>query len=115
MASKLEQFLTSKKIDRRRVVAASRQIERLQREDRQIKLAQRKAKKSEEQKQAGAPKPRTGRPISASTLDKAFAGKPISGPAKTRVLRAINKILEGRKQEPITLKDLFDPPAKKAE
>ncbi len=115
MATKLETFLTSKKIDRRRVISASQKLERLKREDRQIKLAQRKAKKSEEAKQPGAAKPRSGKPVSGATLDKAFAGKPISGPSKTRLLRAINKILEQRKQEPVALKDLFDAPKKKAE
>lgn len=106
MATKLQNFLSENKIDRRRVSAVSHQIERLRREDRQIKLEQRKAKKSEE-KREGAPKPRSGRPIGLGTLDKALLGQAISGPTKTRVLRAVNRILEQRKKDPVTLKDLF--------
>jgi hypothetical protein len=114
MATKLETFLSENKIDSRRVVAASHEIERLRREDREIKLKQRQAKKSEEAKPQGA-KPRSGRPLAPATLDKALNGKAISGPAKSRLLRAINSILEQRKKEPVTLKDLFEPPAKKAD
>ncbi len=114
MATKLESFLTEKKIDRRRVIAASHLIEHLRPEDRTIKLKQRRAKKSEEAKVAGAPKPRTGRPLAGATLDKAIAGKPISGPAKSRLLRAINRILEQRKLPAAALKDLFDSPKKAA-
>ncbi len=112
MASKLETFLTSKKIDRRRVVRASHELEKLRPEDRAIKLAQRKAKKEEAQKQPGAPKPRSGRPLSLATIGKLIAGKPVSGPTKSRLLRAINHILAGRKQEAVALKDLFDAPKK---
>lgn len=108
MPSKLETFLTQKKIDRRRVLATSHELERLRREDREMKLAIWQARKKDEKKQPGSPKPRSGRPLSASTLDKAFAGKAISGPAKTRVLRAVNRILEQRKQAAVALGDLFE-------
>lgn len=114
MANKLETFLTTKKIDSRRVVSASQELENLRREDRDIKLAQRKAKKAEQQKQPGAPKPRSGKPISMATMGKLVAGKAVSGPTKSRLLRAINHILAQRKQEPVALKDLFDAPKKSA-
>jgi hypothetical protein len=115
MATKLETFLKDKKIDRRRVIAISHELEKLRREDRAIKLAQRNAKKSEQPKPTGAAKPRSGRPLSPSTLDKALAGKAISGPAKTRLLRAINHILEQRKQTAVALNELFDAPRKAAD
>lgn len=112
MATKLETFLTSKKIDRRRLVAASQQLEKLQAEDRKLKLSQRQARKKDEKKAPGSPKPRSGKPVSAATLTRAFAGAAISGPSKTRVLRAVNHILEQRKQAAVTLADLFEAPAK---
>ncbi|EYF08648.1 hypothetical protein [Chondromyces apiculatus] len=114
MATKIEDFLKEKKLDPRRILAASAEIERSRPEDRAIKLAQRKARKSEDKKKEGlaAKKPRSGRPVTQRSLDAAIGGKPLSGPAKTRLLRAVNKLLEQKKQEPVTLHALFDLPKK---
>ena len=63
-----------------------------------------------------AGKTRSGRPINASALGKIFAGKPVAGPTRTRVLRAVNVILEARKKGKVELSALFDlanEPAKK--
>jgi hypothetical protein len=111
MTTKLESFLKSNKIDPRRLVAVSRLLERLRPEDRAIKLTQRQARKSEEgTKPEGLAKPRSGRPVTAVSIDKALAGKPISGPQKTRILRAVNRVLELRKKPPVELGALFDAP-----
>ena len=108
MATKLEDFLTEKKIHPDRVLAASRQIERLRPADRAIKLVYRLARKKEDaQKPTGLDKPRSGRVVSATTLGKALAGKPLSGPTKTRILRAVNRILEQRKEAPVAVEALF--------
>jgi hypothetical protein len=53
-------------------------------------------------------KPRSARPVSRTTLSKALAGKTLSGPAKTRVLRAVNHILSQRKQPEVPLGSLFE-------
>src|SRR5690606_33220967 len=94
----------------------SEKIERLTPKDRAIRLAKRKARKSEDggKKKEGlaADKPRSGRPITQRTLDAALHGKAISGPAKTRLLRAVNRLLEQKKQEPVALTALFDLPKK---
>ena len=67
MATKIEDFLKEKKIDPRRVLVASAEIERLRLEDRSIRLAKRAARKSEDpaKKKEGlaAKKPRSGRPV----------------------------------------------------
>jgi hypothetical protein len=116
MATKIEDFLKEKKIDPRRILSASAKIEGLQPKDRAIRLAKRKARKSEDggKKKEGlaAEKPRSGRPITQRTLDAVLQGKPISGPAKTRLLRAVNRLLEQKKQEPVALTALFDLPKK---
>ena len=47
-----------------------------------------------------------------------MTGKDISGPQKTRLLRAVNKVLEWKKQEQVELAALFEPtprPKKKVE
>jgi hypothetical protein len=110
MASKFAQFLTDNKIDPRRVRAASRALERLRPEDRKNKLARRNAKKAESKPAEGAEKPakpRSGRPATGRVVDAATAGKPISGPAKTRLLRAVNRVLEQKKKSATDLKALF--------
>jgi hypothetical protein len=115
MASKFEAFLKEKKIDPRRVLSASAKLERLRREDRSIRLQRRIARKTEDggkKKDGEVPvKPRSGRPITERAMSAALAGKPISGPAKTRLLRAVNHVLEQKKQEKAQLKALFDLPS----
>ena len=122
MATKIESFLKDKKIDTRRLLAASAEIERLTREDRGIRLLKRVARKSEDaaKKKEGlaAKKPRTGRPVTNRAFSAATAGKQISGPQKTRILRAVNHILAQKKQDAVELSALFEPtarPVKKVE
>lgn len=106
--SKLASFLSSKKIDPRRVVAASHALEKLRPEDRQIKLNRRRAKGAEGE--AGPKeerKPRSGRPVTPRAMDAALAGKTVSGPIKTRIVRAVNHVLEQKKGEKIDLRALF--------
>jgi hypothetical protein len=107
--SKFAQFLASKKIDGRRVLAASRRLEGLQPEDRTIKLNKRRAKAGEggENAPKETRKPRTGRPVTPRALEAAMNGGTISGPTKTRILRAVNHLLEQKKQEKVQLKTLF--------
>ncbi len=110
MASKFAQFLSDNKIDPRRVAVASREIERLRPEDRAKRLARSKAKKSESKPAEGAEKPskpRSGRPATGRLLDAANAGKAISGPSKSRLLRAVNRVLEQKKKSATDLKSLF--------
>jgi tRNA pseudouridine-54 N-methylase len=106
--TKFAQLLASKKIDPRRVLLASRSVERLTREDRTIKLAKRRARTSEGDKaEKETRKPHSGRPVTPRALDAAIKGGTLSGPAKTRLLRAVNKVLEQKKQEPVDIKALF--------
>jgi hypothetical protein len=108
--SKLAQFLASKKLDARRLIAASRRLERLQPEDRKIKLNKRLAKKGDgggENAPKETRKPRSGRPVTQRAIDAALAGNTVSGPTKTRILRAVNHLLEQKKQEKVDLKALF--------
>lgn len=111
MASKLESFLQNEKIDPRRVLNASKDIERLRPEDRKIRLTKAQARKSEDGKvPEGLDKPRSGRPVTKVGLDRALSGGNVPGPQKTRILRAINHILEQRKKDAVTIDTLFDVP-----
>lgn len=110
-SSKFKDFLSEKKIDPRRIITASTKIERLTREDRSIRLVKRQAKKegasAEKKAEAAAKKPHSGRPVTPRALDAALAGKAISGPQKTRILRALNAVLEQKKLEKVELTQLF--------
>ncbi len=113
MATKFSDFLKEKKIDARRLIAASTKLERLRPEDRKAKLQKRQAKAKaaaggDDAKQAAPPaKPRSGRPVTTRSIEAAVAGKPLSGPQKTRILRAVNAILEQKKGSPVELSALF--------
>jgi hypothetical protein len=116
MSSKLESFLAEKKIDRRQLLAVSRDLESLRPEDRALRLARRAGAAAKEggegdKKDAAAKetrKPRSGKPVSLAALGKILAGKSVSGPTKTRVLRAVNAILERKKQTKVELSAIFD-------
>jgi len=111
--SKFSDFLAKQGIDARRVLAASKEIEALRPEDRAIKMEQRQAKEKEEKPAEGGakpppkPKPRSGRPVTGLALRKALAGETVSGPAKSRMLRAVNTLLAQKKKNQAALKDLF--------
>ncbi len=113
MPSKFAEFLDKNKIDSRRVLAASHKIERLLPEDRATKLAKRQAKANPGTPAAGgeekaAPKkPRSGRPLTPRAVAAATSGKPITGPQKTRFVRAVNYVLSQKKKDAVDLKALF--------
>jgi len=113
MATKIEDFLKEKKIDPRRILVASAEIERFRPEDRQIKLAKRAARKIEDpaKKKEGlaGKKPRSGRQVTIEAIHAALAGKQISGPQNTRILRALNHVLAQKKQDAIELAAIFEP------
>jgi len=108
--TKFATFLASKKIDGRRLLAASRKIERHTAEDRLIRLKKRQARKAESG-DAAAKETRkalhSGRPVTPRALAAAMTGGPVSGPTKTRILKAVNHLLEQKKQEKVELKALF--------
>ena len=106
MASKFQQFLADNKIDPRRVLVASRRLERLMPEDRLLRLQKRQGAKAEGGEKITT-KPRSGRPVTQRLLDRAVAGGPITGSAKTRLLRAVNRVLEQKKKAATELRSLF--------
>jgi len=115
MASKFSDFLKQSKIDTRRIIAISIKLEHLRPEDRAIKLKKRNSKGKDAPPAAAAEgeapakpsKPRSGRPITPRAIASAVSGKPISGPQKTRMLRAVNALLEQKKKPAVELKALF--------
>jgi hypothetical protein len=111
--SKFAKFLSEKKLDARRVLGASHKLESLRRADRDIRLARKRAKSggegegAEKKAEAAKQKPRSGRPVTPRAIHAALKGGPISGPTKTRILRAVNHLLEQKKQDKVELRTLF--------
>jgi hypothetical protein len=108
--TKFAQFLTAKKLDPRRVIAASHKLETLRPEDRIIKLNKRRARSAGDAVASTAKetrKPRSGRPVTARALGAAMNGGALSGPTKTRILNAVNHVLEQKKQGKVDLRALF--------
>ncbi len=108
--SKFAKFITEKKLDPRRIVSASHKLEGLQPEDRAIRLNKRQARAAADKPADGAKetrKPRSGRPVTPRAMAAALIGKQVSGPTKTRIVRAVNHLLEQKKQTPIDLRALF--------
>lgn len=107
--SKLGDYLKTNKIDARRVVAASRGLERQTAEDRTLvaKKSAIKAGKAEKDESLAGKKPRSGRRVTQPAMDRAVAGTAVGGPTKTRILRAVNAILGARKKPEAAFRDLF--------
>lgn len=114
MSSRFSEFLSNEKIDPRRIVIASQKLERMRPEDRQIRLKQRLKKGSdasaapaEGEDKKEAPKRRSGRPVTPRLMSQALSGASISGPQKTRLLRALNHVLQQKQKEPVDLRKVF--------
>lgn len=107
--SKFAGYLKEHKIDPARVVYASEQIEKLTPEDRAIKLAKRQSRGKEDDaaKAARSKKPRTGRPVTTQLVARALKGEGLTGPQKSRILRAVGRIAEQKKLGDVALTNLF--------
>jgi hypothetical protein len=107
--SKLATFLDSKKIDPRRVIITSHALEQLRPEDQEIKRNRKRAKGGDgvEAGPKEERKPRSGRAVTPRAMHDALFGKTISGPTKSRIVRAVNALLEAKKAEKIDLRALF--------
>lgn len=107
-ASKFSDFLTAQKLDPRRILAASYKLERLGAEDRTIRLNKWRSRTAEDDKTPKETrKPKSGRPVTDRALAAALAGKGISGPVKTRLLKAVNHVLKQKKLDLVALRVLF--------
>jgi hypothetical protein len=108
--TKFSEFVKAKALDVRRILNASHLLETLRREDRSIRLAKRQAKANAETDDKATKetrKPRSGRPVTGRALKAALQGGKVAGPTKTRILSAVNHLLEQKKQDKVDLRTLF--------
>src|SRR6266571_4149003 len=100
--SKLSDYLKQQKIDPRRLLVASHNLEQLRPEDRAVRLAKKRLKGGDETaKEASEKERRSGRPVSQPTLDRALDRAALSPAAKTRILRALNAVLVKKKKSEV--------------
>jgi hypothetical protein len=98
--SKLSDYLEKKKIDPRRLLSASKDLEQFRPEDRAIALAKVQVKGGDEKaKEKAAAKPRGGRSLSKPALARALRGDKLKRRARARVVRAVNHVLTVKKQK----------------
>jgi hypothetical protein len=106
--SKLSDYLQKHKIDARRIIAASKDIEALRPEDRRIRLARVAAKGGDESaKELAGQKRRSGRAVSRPTIARAMAGNPLTRKARARIVRAVNAVLAYKSKGEAKATDLF--------
>jgi hypothetical protein len=106
--SKLSDYLTKHKIDPRRVIAASNDLEAMRPEDRKIKLARLNAKGGDESaKELAAQKRRSGRPLSRPAIARALAGGTVTRKTRGRIVRAVNAVLAHKSKGEAKAADLF--------
>jgi hypothetical protein len=104
--SKLQTFLSTNKLNLKRLLVVSHNLETLKKADRDVKLQRRRNKKEGAEKKETA-KPRSGRAVTPRALTNALSGTAVSGPTKQRILRAVNFLLEQKKKDKVELKTLF--------
>jgi hypothetical protein len=106
--SKLSDYLKKHKIDPRRVVAASKDLEALRPEDRKIRLARVMAKGGHEpSKELAAQKRRSGRSLSRPAIARALAGNTVARKTRSRIVRAVNAVLAKKSRGEAKPTDLF--------
>jgi hypothetical protein len=105
--SKFQSFLNEKKLNPKRLLAVSHKLETLRKEDRTLKIERLRSKKAEGGEKKEIAKPRSGRAVTERAMSAALKGGDISGPTKQRILRAVNYLLEQKKQDKVELKTLF--------
>jgi hypothetical protein len=106
--SKLSDYLKKHKVDPRRLLPASKQLEALQPEDRKIRLARIMVKGGDETaKELAGKKRRSGRALSAPTLQRALAGTALPRRARGRSVRAVNAVLAHKTKTEAKATDLF--------
>ena len=106
--SKLSDYLKKHKLDARRLLPASKQLEALQPADRKVRLARIMAKGGDEKaKELAAQKRRSGRSLSSPTLQRALGGGKTTRKTRARILRAVNAVLAHKTKTEAKPADLF--------
>ena len=103
-------FLSQAGIDTGRLLRASQRIEGVQDEDRALmrkRAEKRRRSAGQSYADAGIAKPRSGRPLRPGHIEAAMSDQPVPGPVRTKMVRAVNAILQKKGQDPVNAPKLF--------
>jgi len=103
-------FIREKGLDAEQILRVSRRLESLTDEDRELmrkRAVKRRTAAGQSYEEANIAKPRSGRPLRPGHLEAAMNDEPVPGPVRTKLVRAINAILEKKGQEPVRAPQLF--------
>jgi hypothetical protein len=106
-------WMTERALDRKALLFASVSLEQHRVEDRRRRLGREALRRAGKASgpgaylEAGVAKPRSGRPLSASMLDAAWAGKPLPQRVRAKLLRAVNLLLSRAGAAPVEVSVLF--------
>lgn len=90
------EFLDAQGLKDEEILRRSRRLETLRSEDRMLRrrrAAQRRTGK-QSYEEAGIGKPRSGRPLQKEHLEAARNDNPVPRPVRTKIVRAVNSLLE---------------------
>lgn len=102
-------FLEAKKLTEEQILRRSKRLESLRSEDRALhrrREAHRRSGAKTSYEEAGIAKPRSGRSLQREHVRAAMNDKPIPGPVRTKMLRAISSLL-GKDAGPIDVTTVF--------
>lgn len=101
-------FLSSKGLSEEQILRRSQRLERLTSKDRDLQR-QRESKRRNDPRTsyeaAGIAKPRSGRRLRPEHVQAAMQDVPLPGPVRTKMLRTVNSLLQGK--GPVDMPTLF--------
>lgn len=106
-----QSFLASNGIKEIQIIRASNRIEANTKPERALRVARAAKRRTQADKkyaELNIAKPKAGRGISTQHLIAAAADKPLPRKVRSKLLRAVNVLLESKKKPAVDMKALFD-------
>ena len=103
-------FLDEKGVSTDRLLQVSRRLESVRSEDRDLMLQRaqlRRGKAGTSYAEANLAKPRSGRPLRPGHVRAAMDDKPVTAPVRSKMVRAMNLLLEKKGQGKVSAPQLF--------
>lgn len=102
--------LESRSLTPKQILHVSSRLERVGNEDRELirkRAEKRRRNPSKSYEELGIAKPKSGRILQPGHIEAALADRPVPGPVRTKLLRAVNSLVAKKGGEPLRTTDLF--------
>ncbi|WP_373046003.1 hypothetical protein [Vulgatibacter sp.] len=103
-------FLSEKGIETKRLLQVSQRLERVGNADRDLirkRAEKRRRNPGQSYADANLGKPKSGRSLRPGHIEAAMQDKPVPGPVRSKMVRAVNRLLEKKGQDAVTAPKLF--------